>query len=78
MALAGDEEFKINEGLSRVGLGVGLEEELITDTGRVLVDTLADLEDFKGFFFSSFLFSDLRVLLSDLPFLIFSERLSIF
>jgi hypothetical protein len=77
VAWAGGEEFKINEGLLRVELGVGL-EEFLTGTGRVLVDTLADLEDFNGFFFISFLFSALRVLLSVLHFLRFSERLSIF
>ena len=50
MALAVAEESKIKEELSRLKLGVGLEywqEVLLTETGKVLVDTLAELEDFR-------------------------------
>ena len=66
MALAVAEESKIKEDLSRLELGVGLEywqEVLLTETGKVLVDTLAEFEDFKDFFLSSFLFSAFRVLI---------------
>ena len=64
-----------------VELGIGFEywlEVLLISTGIVLVETLADLDDVKGFFFSNFLFSAFRVLLSVLDFLRLSERLSIF
>ena len=64
-----------------VELGIGFEywlEVLLISTGIVLVETLADLDDVKGFFFNNFLFSALRVLLSVLDFLRLSERLSIF
>ena len=69
------------KGMLGVELGIGLEywlEVLLIGTGRVLVETLADLDDVKGFFFNNFLFSALRVLLSVLDFLRLSERLSIF
>ena len=52
--------------MSRLELRVGLEywqEVLLTETGKVLVDTLAEFEDFKDFFLSSFLFSAFRVLI---------------
>ena len=64
-----------------VELGIGFEywlKVLLISTGIVLVETLADLDDVKGFFFSNFLFFALRVLLSVLDFLRLSERLSIF
>ena len=53
MALAVGEEYKIKEGMSRFELGVVLEywqEKFHTDTGKVLVDLLTDLEDFKGLY----------------------------
>ena len=52
--------------------------ELDWVTGRVLVATFTDLEDLEKVFFFNFLFSDLRVLISDLNFWILSERFSIF
>jgi hypothetical protein len=75
VALVVAEESKIKEKLSRLELRVGLEfwhEELLTETGKVLVDTLAEFEDLRNFFLSSFLFSAFRVLFSDFDL----ERLS--
>lgn len=52
--------------------------ELHRVTGRVFVETLLDFSIFEDFFFSSFLFSVLRVLISNLKFLMLSERFSFF
>ena len=52
--------------------------ELDRVTGSVLVEIFTDFEDLEMFFFFSFLFSDLRVLISDLNFWLVSERFSIF
>ena len=52
--------------------------ELHKVTGKVFVDALMVLGSFKDFFLISFLFSALRVLISDLRVLMLSERFSFF
>ena len=84
MALAVAEESKIKEELPRLELRVGfgywqkVPKVLLTETGKVLVDTLAEFEDLRNFFLSSFLFSAFRVLFSDFDLERLSERFSIF
>ena len=77
------DESKIKVELSELELRIGLEywqEKLLTETGKVLVDTLAEFEfdDFWYFFLRNFLFSAFRLLISDFDLLRLSERLSIF
>ena len=50
--------------------------ELQIEAGTVLVDTLLDAMVLRDFFFLSFLLSALRLLISNLNFLILSERFS--
>ena len=54
----------------------GRHVELHKVTGKVLVETLLDLCTLEGFFFNSFLFSDLRMLISALILLKLSDWLS--
>ena len=52
--------------------------ELHKVTGKVLVEAFLDFSTFTGFFFNSFLFSVLRVLISALNLAMFSDWLSFF